>query len=91
MASRALPSRCRTSRQFRIRVTTRASRGFAADCYLKMSVALLDACRWPVLSGSHSEALRRAVEFVLAETDPLGIVATDYSGSCVESYLDSMR
>ena len=41
-----------------------------------MSDDPLDACRWPVLSEPHAGALRRAVEFVLAETDPIGIIAT---------------
>ena len=41
-----------------------------------MGNTLLDACRWPVLSEPHAGALRRAVAFTLAETDPLGIIAT---------------
>src|ERR1043166_5447369 len=41
-----------------------------------MHRALLEACRWPELAEPHARALRRAVEFVLAETVPFGIIAT---------------
>ena len=37
---------------------------------------LLGACRWPALPEPYAGALRDAVEFTLAETDPLGIIAT---------------
>jgi predicted nucleotidyltransferase len=37
---------------------------------------VLALCRWPQLDGVYSTALRSAVEFALAETTPLGIIAT---------------
>ena len=41
-----------------------------------MSGSLLDACRWPALPEPYAGALRRAVEFTLAETAPIAIIAT---------------
>lgn len=41
-----------------------------------MADTLRDRCRWPVLPEPYAGALRLAVEFTLAETEPLGIVAT---------------
>lgn len=37
---------------------------------------LLELCRWPELLEPYADALHRAVAFVLAETDPIGIIAT---------------
>jgi predicted nucleotidyltransferase len=41
-----------------------------------MSDGLLERCRWPELGDPYADALHQAVAFVLAETDPIGIVAT---------------
>jgi len=41
-----------------------------------MTDSLLAQCRWPALDSVYTAALRSAVEFVLAETTPLGIIAT---------------
>ncbi len=46
---------------------------------------LLAACRWPSLIEPHATALRRAVEFVLGETTPLGIIAT---GTVIRGHAD---
>jgi hypothetical protein len=36
---------------------------------------LLDLCRWPPLGPIHSAALRSAVEYAVARTNPLGVGA----------------
>lgn len=41
-----------------------------------MEQDLLATCRWPELAEPHAGALHQAVEFILAETSPIGIIAT---------------
>jgi predicted nucleotidyltransferase len=37
---------------------------------------LIDQCRWPPLGPIHAAALRATVEYALAQTSPLGVIAT---------------
>jgi uncharacterized protein (TIGR02246 family) len=41
-----------------------------------VSAHRLDRCHWPTLASPYADALRDAVAFVMAETEPVGIIAT---------------